>query len=526
MFSKLHVLRLTPVAALWFLLLGASPLPPSNDLLRPELPFVPFPYVDLETTEALTKDTMMLTPDAQGNLTILRKAGDYYAEINTLEQKLCLLGYSMHNVADEEIISRLPIDELLMQRQAAAQLAATQPIDPEVMTPVRSARATAEAAKSRIEAEAASQLSALYASVSGGATPPSVTLAPLDPEVIARPSSDLNNVLTKQWDFEKGEHETFAATASATLTLSGSLRAAEATTTCRADVWAFAKEYNVAYADVQGRVDASSTGLGGSVSWKVLFLGADLYHGDIKGGSNVRSDSADNDKVFPIIHEGQDYYFSIGPVPMSGSIGIAGTFDYDWGVGLAGLAVTGTGQAAAKLGGYASLQADLVVAQAGVGGELTIVDDLIKIEGGVGVDADSASGEPRVVATVRGTNTMTVLKGELFAFASAVVPAAGLPPWEKKTWRKILYGFDGVSTGEQSLFNFSKVVSSRGYLLTGAPREEDYAEVNVEQELDRALQETVTAVGQDQTVMRGQTLATVLHSRGSLVDNLNNPINH
>lgn len=149
---------------------------------------------------------------------------------------------------------------------------------------------------------------------------------------------------------------------------------------------------------------------------------------------------------------GTSFHFSIGPIPVSGRIGVRGSAGVNFILGIRPAHATAhiIPQIDAKV--YAQAGVDIGVASAGAGGQLTLLKDTLDLGAEVGLDFDSQKG-PYISQHLYLRNKLEMLSGNFYLYAR-VNYLIGSHEWRMNIWNWTGYRFDGY------LFN----INNRVYL--------------------------------------------------------------
>src|SRR5262249_11685811 len=129
---------------------------------------------------------------------------------------------------------------------------------------------------------------------------------------------------------------------------------------------------------------------------------------------------------------GTSFHFSIGPIPVSGKVGVRGSagVDFTYGVRQAHATLNVTPHIEAKA--YAQAGVDIGIASAGVGGQLTLLKDELVLGAEVGLDLDPQKG-PYISEHLYLHNKLEMLSGQFYLFAK-VNYLIGSHEWRMNLW--------------------------------------------------------------------------------------------
>ena len=450
----------------------------------------PFPQVDPLTGVAVSDDTEITVPSGKK-----MKAKDYYSNLNAYQAYLNERGYSLKGKADPGTIARVLNNINLLNEQKQVVKKDHKEPDPAIMDYLEDPDLLYEKLSSAGKSGIRDKLKALYLDIiNRGDDLPKISAPEPPARVVTEATEDLRTVTNKQWTLSQGEPEKFAASGSASLQVLASLKHISGLVDGHASVSVLSHGIPLIDGVVKGDA-ALDTDATAEVSLE--FIGSEVFRKTWKDRGIKIASKKESSPPPMSIRRGQKFRFNVGPVPMSGEVGAAGQIGYDWAIGVSDKSGGVSAVAYSDVSGYAQVGADIEIASAGVGGELILLRDVLKIEGTMGLEVD-ASGAPRIETSVKGTNKLVVLAGELYAYVRAFVPTLGTPAFDEKQWNWELFKWAGLDTGgEKTLFNFGKVVDNKGYSLTGAPTEIDYQEVNLDNALTEIFRETMKGIEQE-----------------------------
>jgi hypothetical protein len=207
------------------------------------------------------------------------------------------------------------------------------------------------------------------------------------------------------------------------------------------------------------------------------------------------------------------WFFMVGPVPCSASVGVKGSLDLGWGSNLAATSAGAFLQGSASTAIWAEGGFDAVIVSAGINANLVFVRDVVRLQGDAilthadlsDLDLEKAKKlslerlQPKLTLAVSATNTMSALEGSVSAFVEAYVPKVGIPPYEQKRWSHEFFNWKGFQkTGV--LWSWKKEYDPFGVKVTGAPTEADLESVRLDEALKRRFESALA--GLDEKVTR------------------------
>ncbi|MDQ3230604.1 MAG: hypothetical protein M3Q07_02200, partial [Pseudobdellovibrionaceae bacterium] len=180
--------------------------------------------------------------------------------------------------------------------------------------------------------------------------------------------------------------------------------------------------------------------------------------------------------VLPIIDVYTEFWFSIGPIPMSVKLGANGDMGLKWRLWSSALTVNGSISPKIGASAYAECAVDIVIAAVGAGGRLTLIEADAGFVAYAGLNFDG-SGSPYFVNGVDTTSNITLLSGDLFGFVEIPVPT---PPFVQRM-EKSFYKYPGVVKPTPGIaVNFAKVTKPEGVTIAGDADEEDFVATDLD----------------------------------------------
>jgi hypothetical protein len=167
------------------------------------------------------------------------------------------------------------------------------------------------------------------------------------------------------------------------------------------------------------------------------------------------------------------YRFAVGPIPMAAQVGLRGEAGFQWGSELMPLQLGAFAGPFAAIDAYVQVGADVGIAGVGVGGRLRIAEYSLMLQGQALFDWVD---EPEVTVSVALTSDLTLLAGDLYAYAYLQYPVPW-PPWKKRSeWRHSFFAWEGVhKTGK--LFDYKARINRSGLVAEGDLSPEDVLEM-------------------------------------------------
>lgn len=392
-------------------------------LRRPKVAFKPFPLRDPRSLRPISRDAYIDLP-AMGDLPTERakrvKAGVFFDELNKLEKGFNDLGYSLNSPEEEVLIQKTKIDRTALMRTAALarsqhlKFDRTKMFDPPTIN---------DFARKRLG------------------------------QIVLRPDLVLRDAeprYDKSFQYSAGDPDIATAFVRGSLKTEGSRTLATVNGEFAVGATLFKKS-----ADVLRMAGSMSTPGTGNMSGRVdLFFLGFVIHSYTKNTSAPFTYNSDFSKEFR--QQIVPISFFLGPVPMTGEVGIVGRAGVKYGISLAPLNAQGLLAPYAHIGVYAEIGTGIPIVSLGVGAELILVEDRVEFVGGASVK-DVATAQPYLLLSVSGTNVLEMLAGRLYFWVKIPVPTWKPPFWKKKKYDWDVFNWEGFKV-QGVLFNNSKRV--------------------------------------------------------------------
>ena len=444
----------------------------------------PFPMVDPATNKPVSPDQIIKLPNGK-----TMKAGEYYQILNSYQSYLNKNGHTLkgsdHVGTLVETIRN--VEQLRAKEEAQSKRIKDQDkaIMDTILDPDKLVDELTEAGKDEIR----SQLRSLYLkALESGREAPLVRGRPPTPRVAIKQENNLQNITHKEWTLDLVNDKSFKVTGNATLNLGINLTELDGLAAARADAEILGQKVGL----IDGKINGNAAFQKNSeLEVRLSILKKDIFHRTWRQKEVLVKAKDDASMLQQTVRQGQKFRFSVGPVPVEGEIGAAGTIGYDWGAGIKESRGVVALNGFVQVDAFASVAAHVEIAQVGTVGNLTLLNETLKIQGEMGFDTDPSTGEPTLTTSVKGSNILEVLAGDLNVFVRAVVPTLGTPPFTEKEWSWEVFRWPGLKLGHHTepkvLFNFRKVVDKNGYTLQLAPSPEDYDNLAVDRELAQVM---------------------------------------
>jgi hypothetical protein len=395
--------------------LGVSPVKPTSSVQvdqqqlqvnnRPPLPFKPFAMVDPRSGQPLSSEAVITLKNGKQI-----KAGQYFAQLNQLEQQFNQMGYTLRQPGTFKL-QALKIDQQQLQAQKAlfqAQTAAG-------IKPVKAIFHTAGVTRK---------------------------VGVLRPEVGLFQPGGAN--MGKTWSHSFGSRDTLGASFSGEINVNGSDNGLSANGVARASGAILGNEWDLIR--VTGSLSAPKSGPGkATVNLYVVGVGdvPVLNQSLNQGGASV------SNTVGRSLDVSQSFRFSVGPIPMSARLGIRGQAGVQYGMGVNATGINVSLKPKVQVDAYGQGGVDVVIASGGIGCDLALLHHNLElgVEGGLTVDG----GAPALKGRLYGGGSMEVLAGHLYAFAKV-----DLLLWDDE-WQWDIWNFAGIKANF-TLFDEAKTM--------------------------------------------------------------------
>ena len=465
--------------------LGAQELPDLTNLRNVEkrepIAFVPFEYIDPSTGDVVAPDYMLTLPsdlaNAFGRVNV--KARDYYKDLNEIEKFWNNLGYSLRNPEDLEALNAIDQNTAILINQAKGIEDSLKKIDDVIKESTENVVDTAKKFEKRAQSQLEKEFTKLYEKSVASVLPEPEVLDKLreTPSIIQKPNRNLNNFVYKSWNVDKGDDATFKLTSNSSLSVSGDFTQLEGIADTRADVVVMKQlKANIVYMYMRG--DALDDGtVKGKTGLEILGQKVDRYSKTKTGKLlqwRISEESSDNKPMEKVIRKGKEFFFSVGPVPMTAEVGFAGRVYLDKGFNLSKNEVSFSAIPGVETNAYGNVSVGAPIAGAGIEQDLVLLNSEFEVAGGVKIVVPKVDPKPRIDAFVRGDNRTKALSGRMKFVAKAKLPVVG-----EKRYEKILWAHEGLSY-EGRLFDLSKSSNEDGYTVRGAPEAADLEELDVD----------------------------------------------
>jgi hypothetical protein len=465
--SQASVIKLPPVKAQ----LNRSLLQVQS---RAAIAFKPFPMVDPRTNKPIAPTATIALPNGKKPT-----AKQYYDELNSFEKWLSERGYSLHTTPRNAQIKlqEIRLDRSLLQRQMETSPRPTTLLrKTNFFTEYSNARLSAAApirlntshlAMARITTvqpnkveEANRQLSAAgvqgvmrdgmvintssLAQIAKLNAGPSRLHLPPPPKAQCSPVHDARN-----WNWNVGDHSTFAAYVDGSLTLNGEA--------CKPpDMGHFDANQSHFTVSAEGKAGGTIFGVGGDMLRVTGNLGGNQSNNTVSAnlgvfvlGQSVFSINKTANSHWGVddkISKGVDFSTSIpipvGPFDIDVTVGAQGSVGFQYSLSLYPMSVNLSGGPFAHTNVYAQAGLNVVVAEAGVGASLTLVNWDMNLGGSAGVGWLLGF---YVYDDVYADSNLNLLGGKVYVYAKVYYPCFDpFPDICDSQWQTSLWSWDGL----------------------------------------------------------------------------------
>lgn len=421
--------------------------------------FQPFEVRDPETGKPISPDTVLTLPDGKQV-----KAGEYYAELNRLEQQFSQLGYSFRQPEESVVLQESVIDKTELRKQVDSLSNEHRRISPErslFKTSLDPSRIADQLQKAPVDLELRPgalqnlQVNPQFdLSIFQQKQLRSPLVKPNVVDKVALPGwwGNPTKGYNKAWNYNLGNPNTFSAYVNGKLQLQGSKTFSNAYAEGNAGGYIFNNQANLLRATAMMTSRKSGEA---KVDVRLNVIGQNVYNfQDSRNTLLIKSDSFSRTVDQPIA----DLRFSLGPIPMRATFGVQGSAGIQYTVA----ANPAFASAYARVNpfvdskAYGQGGADIYVAGAGVGANLTLVRDDLDMRGQAYLGFEN--NNPYMMMRFSAYNTIDVLSGNAYAYAYMYVPKFGIPPWKKKQWNWNIWSWEGFKTDGYLFDEAHKVV--------------------------------------------------------------------
>jgi hypothetical protein len=380
----------------------------------PAVNFAPFALKDPSTGNGSEQNAKPISPNTILTLPGGKQvtAGAYFSQLNQFEQNITQFGYTLRDKELKTVeLHRAKFNVPVMRRQAQVEKANHRPDQVRIKLPLNRLKDLHVAKMGQIDKIKGSIIAA-------GQGKPAKTYS-----------------ANRNWSASWGSDDSFSTYITANIDLSANQHVTKADAQGAAGGAMFGQKLDVVRATTS-YVAPTTGNLTGNTT--LYFLGRSIYSKD----HNSTSDLFFGDEWSQTLDANTSIEFTIGPIPMSATLGAQGNATLDFRMDL--LPIHANADITPSLGSkvYAQVGVDIVVGGAGAGGDLVLLNASVPVIGRMQIQTDAQG--PYYLADISVDDTLQALAGRLYVYAWLEVPRWGLPPWEKKEWDWTLWNFDGI----------------------------------------------------------------------------------
>jgi hypothetical protein len=455
-----------------------------------EKTFEPFELKDPATGNPISADQQLTLPDGRQV-----NAGEYYAELNRLEQEFNQLGYSIRDKATERTIQEsISRDQERFSPQLDKLQEAHQRLDTNQINQLRQRfdfNAVQQEALQQVQLEQdmiRARDTAKPGSVNPGQIDPGRVFTPrLNPSInpsinkikqFKVPLSDRINIrdrvrfsdLFKEVAWEQqsrdqaksgsyygernlwfGDKSRFYAYLKARIDVSGTGRMTQTNAEGKTGAYVFNNHAELfrATANLQAPDQGDLTG-----RLNVAAFGNVIYDRQFRSPQLRYSDSYSISRDVPIAN----LRFAVGPIPMKASFGLRGSVGVRYELAAAPRYASAKVTPFTNTKVYAEGGADIVVGGAGLGADLTLLNDELELAAKAKIRTDFQNRKVFLDTNFYGYNSLDALGGRVYAYAYVYRPDFGIPPWTKEQWNWTIWNWKGFQQAGY-LFNVNESIA-------------------------------------------------------------------
>ncbi|MSQ96431.1 MAG: hypothetical protein EXR98_18015 [Gemmataceae bacterium] len=373
-----------------------------KDIIHAPIKFKPFPLVDPKTGNPVKATDVIVLKN--GSKVVAEK---YYTHINKLEAELNLIGHSMRTMAQKTVLHEAIIPHELLKKHSDEIEKGHIKHDPD---------------KHKVPPTIGSRQVKHDDAVKTGVDVPRA--------VVASPKTYKYN---KNWNYEMGKHSTFASFVHGDFTLEGNT----AGITLKGDVNAggYLMNHKMILLEGKGSIVTNPDGKNDRVLFNVTVMGATIYNLDSKkpnfNVSKSFSKSVDYATAFSI---------QIGPIPITGKIGVRGTASVHVFFGLRPSHASLHIKPHLEVNAYAQAGVGIPFASVGVEGNLLF----LRADMDLGAEVDlkfDAKARPYIEGHLYMQNSARFLAGSIGLYAHVDTPW----PFDDVNIHRALHSWPGYS---------------------------------------------------------------------------------
>lgn len=469
---------------------------------KPPRVYKPFPMQDPATGKPYAPDDKV-TFTVNGEKKELA-AKDLFAQLNSIEQKLNEIGYSIRDTGADTLGGIFYCAGVLRKQEDVAGRAVKNLLASDSFGDFTDKvkaywddykDSVADTWQDIQENGADADFEMYFPDPPPRYSPPAV--ANLDPV-------ELKVIKEKTWSFEKGDKKKFFVAGSASYHIKGDKLQVEAGANGNVRSAVLEKEEEVLSAEASAQSMGKESGKIG-IALKVF--GKEVWAWRKAG---IASWSL-ADKQEESIDKSYKTRFMIGPIPCAAEVGFRGGVGIDYGIELTPFQVGAHATPYAFADAYARAGVDVVAVAAGVGGELVLVEVSIPIRGNIGFNY---TDQPEFVYSLTANTNLRALAGSLYLYAKVYFIV-----WEKE-FRYDLFKWEAVNI-QGNIFDYHGKLTRGGLEASGDLSADDLLEQQQQNDLvalraqieskEKQLQEAqkalLVAIQEDLSSVRAREIA-------------------
>ena len=385
---------------------------------RTAVQFRPFEVLDPTNRRPISRDTMLPELPNGKRLT----AGQYYDELNRLEQRFNTIGYTLKEPTEAKIeLQVTPLPSATLQRQVQMLQSAHLP-------------------NTRFQPLNLQSLDLEHKRM--------IAMRPNLINLTVAPTAKTVHWV-KDWNYNLGDPGVFSAYINGKIELNGTKDVTKIDGLATAGGSIFSHGFELL--SVSGNLNSPKSGtMNAKVG--VSVIGIKVYNLD----QNVSTGWSKSDTLSKTLDKSVSISFALGPIPMNAKFGVQGTAGISYGVAIAPVKASANVAPFVHTKVYAQVGVDIVVAGAGAGANLTLLNTDGHLNGALSIEVDSAS-KPYFKWTDSYSQSLDMLSGNVYVYAYVYVPCWHVPPWCKNEWDWNVFNWSGFKASGY-LFNDTKTL--------------------------------------------------------------------
>jgi hypothetical protein len=431
--------------------------------------FEAFDLKDPETGAKITADKVLTLPDGRQV-----KAGEFYAELNRVEQNLSSLGYSLREKVETRTIQDLTSpDKTRFTDQIQKLEQSLKTVDQGVTNQIRQKFDRSSIQQELLQHEKLEQQLVKPTTVSPkldriNDIPGVKELSKFDRSVISdkfrnpvpkdillnpgpNPDKAQPAAYNGSLNYEWGDRSRFSAYINGKVDIHGSGRAVQTDAEANAGGYLFNKQANV----LRATANINSPDNGDlSARLNLQVFGNSVYNPQFTAKKIEKSDQFE----YSLDRQLVSFRTLIGPIPVAATFGVRGAAGIRYNLSASSRYASAQVVPYLNTQVYGQAGADIIVGGAGVGANLTLINDQLDIGGKAKIRTDYPNNKIYLDADLYAYNKIDALNGNVYLYAYTYVPRFGIPPWTKKQFNQNIWSWNGLHH-EGYLFNFSKTAT-------------------------------------------------------------------